>query len=200
MTRADHEWDQSYQQDAPPPWDIGRPQPVLAEIAASGALAGALLDAGCGTGENSLYAATHGARPYGVDLSPVAVSRANDKARERGIAATFVAGSILDVDLPAGGFDAAIDSGLFHSFDDADRVRYVDVLRRAVREGARLHLMCFSERQGGDWGPRRVTEAELRTAFADGWTVERIEPAQFAINPLPQADVVDAWLGVFRRG
>ena len=90
-------------------------------------------------------------------------------------------------------------SGVFHSFDDAERVRYVSVLSDIARPDAVLCLMCFSERQPGDWGPRRVTEAELRASFADGWTVDRIEPATFDINPLPEASSVDAWLAVFRR-
>jgi hypothetical protein len=32
-----------------PPWEIGQPQPVFAELAASGEIRGRVLDAGCGT-------------------------------------------------------------------------------------------------------------------------------------------------------
>ena len=39
-------------------------------------------------------------------------------------------------------------------------------------------MLCFSELQPGDWGPRRVTEEEIRASFADrGWRVDSIEPA-----------------------
>jgi SAM-dependent methyltransferase len=193
------DWDSTYQaDDGPPPWDIGRPQPVIASLVEDGLLHGRVLDAGCGTGEHSLLLAEHGAKPYGVDLAPTAVQRAREKARERGVRAEFVTGSILRVTLPDG-FDGAIDVGLFHSFGDEERPVYVDVLRRALRSGGVLALMCFSDRQPPGWGPRRVTEGELRDAFADGWTVERLEPAIFAINPLPHAESVDAWLAVLRR-
>jgi cyclopropane fatty-acyl-phospholipid synthase-like methyltransferase len=101
--------------------------------------------------------------------------------------------------LPEAAYDTVLDSGVFHSFDDEDRARYVDVLTRITHPGGTLFLMCFSERQAGDWGPRRVSEAELRASFADGWSVDRIEPATFEINPLPEVDSVGAWLGVFRR-
>jgi SAM-dependent methyltransferase len=37
-----------------PPWEIGRPQPALAELAEAGALRGRVLDVGCGTGEHAL--------------------------------------------------------------------------------------------------------------------------------------------------
>lgn len=194
-----HDWDGAYRQDTPPPWDIGRPQPTFVALADSGLIRGDVFDAGCGTGEHTLLAASLGATAYGVDLSPSAIARAREKAAERGLPARFDAGDLLTVALPASAYDTILDSGVFHSFDDEERVRYVGVLTRAARPGATLCLMCFSERQPGDWGPRRVTEAELRGSFADGWTVDRLEPATFEINPLPEADSVDAWLAVFRR-
>ncbi len=58
-------------------------------------------------------------------------------------------------------------------------------------------MMCFSDREPGDWGPRRVTQAELRSAFADGWSVESIEPARFEVNIDPNG--AQAWLSTVRR-
>lgn len=199
-SRSDHEWDDAYLQDAPPPWDIGRPQPAFAALAADGLFRGSLFDAGCGTGEHTLLAASLGATAYGVDLSPTAIERARAKAVERGLSdVRFEAGNLLTLPLPEAAYDTVLDSGVFHSFDDADRARYVSVLTALAAPDAVLYLMCFSERQPGEWGPRRVTEVELRASFASGWSVDRIEPATFDINPLPDADSVDAWLAVFRR-
>jgi SAM-dependent methyltransferase len=197
--RSADDWDGAYQRDTPPPWDIGRPQPAFVVLAESGLIRGDVFDAGCGTGEHTLLAASLGATAYGVDLSPSAIAKAREKAASRGLSASFDAGDLLSMTLPASAYDTVLDSGVFHSFDDEERPRYVAVLARVARPGAALCLMCFSERQPGDWGPRRVTEAELRTSFADGWTVDRIEPATFEINPLPEAESVDAWLAVFRR-
>ena len=66
------EWDDSYT-GPPPPWDIGRPQPAFVRLAEAGALSGALLDAGCGTGEHTILAARQGARALGIDVSPRAI-------------------------------------------------------------------------------------------------------------------------------
>ena len=81
-TEPGHDWDDSYAGPSPP-WDIGRPQPAFVRLAEAGALTGALLDAGCGTGEHTILAASHGARALGVDVSPRAIEMARRKATER---------------------------------------------------------------------------------------------------------------------
>src|SRR5262249_21771642 len=52
-----------------------------------------------------------------------------------------------------------------------------------VEPGGQLFLMCFSDEEPGADGPRRVSRQELYEAFADGWQVESIQPAQFEVNP-----------------
>ena len=67
-TSPAHDWDDSYT-NSPPPWDIGRPQPAFLRLADAGALTGALLDAGCGTGEHTILATRRGAEALGIDVS-----------------------------------------------------------------------------------------------------------------------------------
>jgi cyclopropane fatty-acyl-phospholipid synthase-like methyltransferase len=165
-----------------PPWDIGRPQPALAELAEAGVLHGRVLDVGCGTGEHALMAAGLGLAATGIDAAPAAISIAQGKARDRGLPARFLVGSALDLGALGKQFDTVIDSGLFHVFDDDDRRRYVDNLRAAMAAGGRYFMLCFSDRQPGHLGPRRVTEAEIRASFAEGWSVDAIEPARFELN------------------
>src|SRR5947199_3702190 len=117
MTEA-NDWDDAYRKDAPPPWDIGRPQAAFVELASAGLFRGAVFDAGCGTGEHTLLAASLGATAYGVDLSATAIERARAKATERGLDARFDSGDLLSISLPAAAFDTVLDSGVFHSFDD----------------------------------------------------------------------------------
>ncbi len=52
-------WDASYQPGTAP-WDIGQPQPAIVRVASEGGFAGTELDAGCGTGEDTLHAASLG--------------------------------------------------------------------------------------------------------------------------------------------
>ncbi|MET8950498.1 class I SAM-dependent methyltransferase [Streptomyces sp. NPDC004393] len=110
----------------PPPWDIGRPQPALLDLAESGALCGWVLDVGCGTGEHTLMAARLGLEATGVDLATTALAAAERKARERGLAARFLQHDVLDLAALGRSFDTVLDSLVFHGFHSRDRGRYVD--------------------------------------------------------------------------
>lgn len=172
------QWDASYR-DGRPPWDIGRPQPVVERIAATGAFRGEVLDAGCGTGENALHLAARGLDVLGVDWSTLAIANARAKAAERGTRARFEVVDALDLASLGLTFDSVLDCGLFHCFDDPDRTRYVASLAAVTRPGGVVHLLCFSDREPWGGGPRRVSEAEIRDAFAEGWRVAAIEPERF---------------------
>jgi SAM-dependent methyltransferase len=163
------------------PWDIAGPQPELAAVADQ--ISGSILDAGCGTGENALFFAGRGHKVTGIDYLPVAIERANRKAAQRGGAATFLVMDALALqDLPEV-FDNVIDSGLFHVFDDGDRRKYVTGLRSVLVPGGKMFLLCFSDAEPGDHGPRRVSRQELEETFANGWTIESLRPSHFQIRP-----------------
>ncbi len=193
-------WDDSYAAgETPAPWDIGRPQPEFVRLAAAGLLSGRLLDAGCGTGEQTLLAAQHGADALGVDISPRAIERARGKAAERGVAARFEVADALHLADLGQTFETIVDCGVFHTFDDADRAQYVTSLAGVLRPGGHCYLMCFSDRQPGTFGPRRVRQDELRAAFADGWVVASIAAATFEVNRGFDTPAVQAWLATLRR-
>src|SRR5947208_10109492 len=174
-----------------PPWDIGRPQPAFLELAEAGALRGRVLDVGCGTGEHALMAAALGLPATGIDAAPTAIEIAERKAGERGLTARFLVWDALELGSLGEPFDTVLDCGLFHVFDDEDRRRYVDSLRSAIPSGGRYFMLCFSDRQPGDWGPRRVREGEILESFADGWRIDAIEPATMDITIDPNG--VRAW-------
>jgi cyclopropane fatty-acyl-phospholipid synthase-like methyltransferase len=191
-------WDAVYVADERPPWDIGRPQPVFARLADQGLLRGMLLDSGCGTGENTILAADHGAEALGVDVAPTAIAQARRKAAERGSPARFEVSDVLALGQLGQTFDTVVDSGVFHVFDDADRARYVASLASVMKPGATCYLMCFSDRQPGDAGPRRVSRDELTAAFHDGWAIQSISAETFVINFQGRSDA-QAWLATIER-
>jgi ubiquinone/menaquinone biosynthesis C-methylase UbiE len=61
-------------------------------LASEGGFAGAVLDAGCGTGENALHVASSlGLSVLGVDVAETALAIAREKAHDRGIEVEFAA-------------------------------------------------------------------------------------------------------------
>src|ERR1700687_4203294 len=179
----------------PPRWDIGRPQPAIVKLAETGQITGSVLDVGCGTGENVLYMAEHGFAASGVDGAPSAIRKARAKAKQRGLNASFEVSDALNLSVPERPFDTVIDSGLFHVFSDEDRQLFTGSLGRVVRLGGTYFLMCFSDLQPGDWGPRRVTQAEIRAVFSDGWHANYNEPSAFETN----IGDAQAWLASISR-
>lgn len=177
-----------------PPWDIGRPQPAFEALVPQ--LRGRVLDAGCGTGEHALMAAAAGHEVTGVDAAPRAIAIAEGKAIQRGLTVRFMVADALDLDELDEEFDTVLDSGLFHVFGDDERERYVAALRIVLVPGGRIHLMCFSDRQPGTLGPRRVTRAEIEASFAEGFQVDAVEPAQFQ---LAFGGAAEAWLATITR-
>jgi SAM-dependent methyltransferase len=163
------------------PWDIGRPQIVFIEAAER--ITGAILDAGCGTGDNAIFFASRGHKVTGVDYLAEPINRAQRKAAEQGLSPTFVVMNALALNELPETFDTVIDSGLFHVFSDADRRRYVECLGAVLKPGGRLYLLCFSDEEPGAQGPRRIARREIEDAFAKGWKVESVEPARFEVRP-----------------
>jgi cyclopropane fatty-acyl-phospholipid synthase-like methyltransferase len=186
-------WEAVYADDSAP-WDIGRPQAAFVGLADAGDIGSPVLDSGCGTGEHALMLAARGHEVVGIDLSPTAIERARHKAAERGVQARFEVGDVLDLAALKRRFATIVDNGVFHVFDDEDRARYVGSLAKAIEPGGVLHLMCFSEHTPGVTGPRRVTQAELRQAFSDGWQVDRIEAAEIEVRPDWAPGPAKAWL------
>jgi SAM-dependent methyltransferase len=188
--------------DGKAPWDIGKPQRAFAAVADQ--VTGPVLDAGCGTGEHALFFAARGHRVTGIDFVEEALRRARAKAAERGLTVKFLVKDATVLEDWEERFASVIDCGLFHCLSDDDRRRYVQGLAQVAKPGGRLFLLCFSDKEPGTEGPRRVSRQELYDAFADGWEIESLQPTQIEVNPeftemkFSQGGP-KAWFGVIRR-
>jgi SAM-dependent methyltransferase len=179
-----------YQANQRPPWDLDGPTPFVVDLESHNEFRGAVLDAGCGTGENALFLAARGHRVVGIDSAPTAIARARSKAWERGLQehVTFVEADACEIAGYTDAFDTVLDCGFFHVLQPADQARYTAALGRATRPGAVLHLMAFSDRNPPRTEQRPVccfthgvSEAELREAFGAEWLLESLGNAQGAL-------------------
>ena len=141
------------------PWDTGRPQPAIVNLAEAGQIRGSVLDVGCGTGENVLYLAAKGHDSWGLDFLPLVIERANAKAAQRGIDAHFIVGDALELARLGRQFDTVIDCGLFHTFADEERPVFVEGLTKVL---GREDSCIFSASQTRNREPRDRGELASR--------------------------------------
>jgi cyclopropane fatty-acyl-phospholipid synthase-like methyltransferase len=137
-------------------------------------------------------AAALGFDATGIDSAPTAIRRAEQKASERELMVRFVVGDALTLRDGSSQYDTVLDCGLFHVFDDDDRAAFVTSLRGAVVSGGQYFMLCFSAQEPGDWGPRRVSRAEIESSFADGWRIDSIEESRIELTWNP--DGARAWM------
>jgi SAM-dependent methyltransferase len=190
-------WDESYR-GGPAPWDIGGPQPAIVRLAFEGVFTGAVLDVGCGTGENALHVASSRLSVLGVDVAETALAIARAKADERGITAEFAAADAFDLGCLDRTFETVLDCGLFHTLDADERPRYVASLASVTEHAGTLYVLCFSG-DGPDTGPHPVSREALNAAFHPGsrWDVVAIEPDR--IQTRFHEDGAPAWLATIKR-
>ncbi|MGZ4906520.1 MAG: class I SAM-dependent methyltransferase [Halobacteriota archaeon] len=175
-----------------PPWDIGHPQREFVQLEEADEIKGSVLDVGCGTGENALYLAERGHEVWGVDFTPRAIEKARDKAAQYHLNVTFLVGDALQLGALGRDFDTVIDSGLFHTLSDEERPLFANSLADVLRREGTYFMLCFSELEPGSYGPRRVTQAEIRETFAHGWHIKYIRPAY--MESWRQLEGIHAWL------
>jgi SAM-dependent methyltransferase len=168
-------------------------------LAGEAAFAGAVLDAGCGTGENALHVASLGLDVLGVDVAETAVTMARESAAGRGIDADFVVGDARHLDRLGRVFETVLDCGLFHAFDSDERHDYVASLASVTSRGGQLYVLCFGDVGPEPCGPHPVSREELGAAFerGSGWSVAAITPDLVETRFAPQG--APAWLARIER-
>ena len=92
-----------------------------------------------------------------LDIAPAGLTRARERLGARAARAKWVAGDILTVPLPLGGFDIWHDRAVFHFLTlPGDRAQYVAQVRRAVRPGGHVIVASFAPE-----GPTRCSGLEV---------------------------------------
>jgi SAM-dependent methyltransferase len=188
-------WNDTYASGAPLPWDSGTPDPMLVEMIESRTIApGRALEVGCGTGTNAIYLAQHGFDVVGVDISPLAVGKARDKAHGR---CRFETVDILNETPPGGPFQFVFDRGCFHIFDeDRERARFAEkVAAELVDGGVWLSLIGSTEGPPRDQGPPRRSARDVMNAIEPSLEILLFRSGDFGIC----GEQLNAWLCLARK-
>ncbi|WP_438305733.1 class I SAM-dependent methyltransferase [Streptomyces sp. HUAS TT11] len=196
------------------PFFVAKPDESLADYLDQDLITpGRALDLGCGPGRNALFLASRGFEVDAVDLSPTALTWAEDRAHETGADVRFICGDafqLVGTEL-TGPYDLVVDSGCFHHLPPHRRVSYLALLDRALTPGGHLALTCFAAGAMGSQlsdtdlyralrlqGGLAYTPESLRWIFSDLTEVElrrmRDEPPESAL--FGEAFL---WTALFRR-
>jgi SAM-dependent methyltransferase len=151
-------WDEFYaDRSKPVPFFADKPDENLVSWVSAGRVGsapmgpGRVLELGCGPGRNAIWLAGAGFTVDAVDLSPVAVAWAGERAAEAGVSVRFVCGDMFSMPpvLASGRYDLVYDSGCFHHLPPHRRVSYLALIERALAPGGLLGLTCFAAGQMG---------------------------------------------------
>ncbi|HYT38176.1 MAG TPA: class I SAM-dependent methyltransferase [Acidimicrobiia bacterium] len=165
------------------PWDIGAAQPVVIEAERAGRFHGAVLDVGCGLGDNALHLAGQGHQVTGIDAAPTAVEQARQRARQRGVDVEFAVADATSLAGFEGRFDSVLDGACYHCLDEDARHAYAAALHRATRPDALLTLFCFPAGSSGLAATMGISEENLRTTWGKaGWDIADLRPATYHVN------------------
>eukprot|EP00198_Chlamydomonas_reinhardtii_P002446 XP_001691782.1 predicted protein [Chlamydomonas reinhardtii] len=174
------------------PWEVHRPQQAVRELLTAGAFKGAVLDMGCGIGDNALFIAkyTH-CSVDAVDMLPKCITFAEMKAGLRNMRekVNWQCFDLLLWDespLARAGrsqtYDVALDCGGWVVGSHGWRAVVHD---HVLKPGGVLHVLALSDQEMAPGGPARVSRSELEELFSAGagWALQSVRPHFIELHP-----------------
>lgn len=159
----DHpDWNDSYK-SGNLPWDTGKPSSELQQlIGKQGIQPCRALEIGCGTGTNCVWLAQQGFEVTGIDVAPLAIEQAQQRAEAAGVRANFLTGDVLNLPDLGGPFAFFFDRGCYHAVRRSAPKEYAPAVARKLAAGARGLILAGNAREPNVPGPPVVTEEEIR--------------------------------------
>ncbi len=175
---------------------------------------GRALELGCGPGRNAIYLAKHGYAVDAIDISPVSIEWAKERAVEAGVNINFVCESIFDFAVQENGYDMVYDCGCFHHIPPHRRLNYLSFINTALKSGGLFGLACMGalppEEMGGadisDWQVYRDRSMHGGLGYSKERLLKIFGPYLEVIELRQMKECDDnmfgepfAWVGLFRK-
>ncbi|NQY99295.1 MAG: methyltransferase domain-containing protein [Bdellovibrionales bacterium] len=152
-----------------------------------------ILDAGCGTGLNSLPLAARGAEVTLLDIAPEALNIAETYYQELELKANYVSGSIFEMPFEDGEFDLVWNTGVIEHFEPRERKQAVSEMLRVMKPGG--FMITFNPNASAPVYQRAKAKAEARGTWDVGFELP-IETLSADVSP-DEYEVTEWSLGWF---
>lgn len=179
MDRA--EWDERYR-TGDLPWDTQRHDKLLERVVTEHPVEPcAALEIGAGTGTNAIWLAQQGFRVTALDISPIAINMAGEKASREGVSVEFLTADILADKIPGVPFGFVFDRGCFHSFAElAERVACAEIVAKCLAEdGLWFSLIGSADGPDRETGPPRRSVRDIAEAVEPLFEILSLEATHF---------------------
>lgn len=175
----DH-WEDQYQKGGQP-WETERPSSELCRLLAEYDVRPCrAVELGCGTGCSAVWLASRGFEVTAVDLSPLAIHRARQRARVAGAPVNFLVADVTDPTILSGYFDFFFDCGCYHAVRLADGPGYLRTVEQVMRPSALgLVLMGNAAEPEDGIGPPVLEEWQVRTEWGRHFHILHLHPFRF---------------------
>jgi len=141
---------------------------------------GSFLDLCTGPGTQAISLSKVGFKVTGIDISESAIK----KARKLSNSVDFKQADMLNPQLNEK-FDYILDRGCFHVLNPEKWKEYITEVKRLLKDNGLLFLKCFSEKEPGDYGPRRLSKEDIKEIFSKDFEIESINEAEFRGTHIP---------------
>lgn len=152
-----------------------------------------LIDLGCGTGRNSLYATELGFEAIGIDISKTAITEGMEYAKAHNVHVDLSVGSIGEkLAYEDSIFDVALDVTSSNSLTEAEREIYFEEMYRVLKPGGYVYVKALCK--DGDTNAK-----ELLKRFPGPETDTYILPEQKIIERVwTRKDIMDLYSRKFK--
>ncbi|MFO0877455.1 MAG: class I SAM-dependent methyltransferase [Gemmataceae bacterium] len=173
-------WEVQYEAGGEP-WETGRPSSELQRVLSEYRLRPcAALEFGCGTGNSAVWLAQQGFQVTAIDLSPLAIRQARQRALIAGVCVDFRVGDVTNPSTILAGFEFFFDCGCYHAVRQANGPGYLHTLVHTLRPGAHgLVLLGNAGEPADEIGPPVLTEQQVRAEWNQHFDILHLRPFRF---------------------
>ena len=133
-----------------------------------------LLELGCGDGSNTVALAAKGFDVYGIDISPTAITWAQEKAKKQGLKGNFQVGNVTELPFIDNFFDLVLDADCSHCIIGNDRKLFFSNAFRVLKSDGLFIMMArcgepksYVKRFDGTSGFDPVTRCLVKDGIAE---------------------------------